>query len=255
MATSGSVTSGKAKSSYFYINWQLASQSVENNTSTINYQGGFVIGGGNLWYTNAIKIYSSGTTGGHSGTYSNVTSNGTYQKFSGSFTVNHDTEGNASVGIGISGWFYDYGGKSGYNTFSLPNIPRASEFTINKSSLNINATGSTSQSASISITKKNSSFTHKLYYSFGSGSSLTAGLSTASPGTSCTFTPPVGLGAYIPSALSGTCTLTLDTYNGSTKIGTKSTSLTLKVDTSLSDFQLKGSIALSENNSALTGSA
>jgi hypothetical protein len=170
--------------------------------------------------------------------------------------IYHNDDGTGSYSFGASyNTNVSPGTITAYASGGLSTIPRASEFTINKSSLNINATGSTSQSASISITKKNSSFTHKLYYSFGSGSSLTAGLSTASPGTSCTFTPPVGLGAYIPSALSGTCTLTLDTYSGSTKIGTKSTSLTLNVDTSLSDFQLKGSIALSENNSALTGSA
>lgn len=124
MTTSGSVISEKAKSSYFYIDWQLVNQNFANNTSTIAYQGGFVVGGGNLWYTNAIKIYSDGTTGGHSGTYSNATHNGKYQKFSGTFTVQHNSEGVANITIGISGWFYYYGNKSGYATFALPTIPK-----------------------------------------------------------------------------------------------------------------------------------
>lgn len=220
MATSGSVTSGKAKSSYFYINWQLAGQNVANNTSTINYQGGFVIGGGNLWYTNAIKIYSSGTTGGHSGTYSNATSNGTYQKFSGSFTVYHNSDGTASVGIGISGWFYDYGNKSGYSTFSLPTIARKSSPSATTSSVAIG------NILHIDTNRASSSFTHTLAYSPNNSTWTTFATSV---GASYDWGVPYEIANNYPSATSGTLYIRCTTLNGGSDIGSNTISVTVTI--------------------------
>lgn len=45
--------------------------------------------------------------------------------------------------------------------------------------------------------------------------------------------PPVSLASQIPSAVSGTCTITCTTYNGSTSIGSKTCTLTLTVPSSV----------------------
>lgn len=92
---------------------------------------------------------------------------------------------------------------------ALTSIPRQSSFgTI---------TGSTIGSGiTVNITRNSSSFTHSLWYSFGS---LTWQGIASGVGTSYTFTPPLSICSQIPSATSGTMTLILRTYNGSTQIG------------------------------------
>ena len=52
-------------------------------------------------------------------------------------------------------------------------------------------------------------------------------------GTSTSWTVPLSLANQVPNGVSGTCTITCKTYNGSTLIGTKTTSLTLTVPSSI----------------------
>ena len=82
----------------------------------------------------------------------------------------------------------------------------------------------------ISISRASSSFTHTLTYSFGSA---TGTITTKTTSTSISWTPALALANQIPSTTSGTCTITCDTYNGSTKIGTKTCTLTLTVPASV----------------------
>lgn len=82
----------------------------------------------------------------------------------------------------------------------------------------------------ISISRASSSFTHTLTYSFGSA---TGTITTKATSTSVSWTPALALANQIPSTTSGTCTITCDTYNGSTKIGTKTCTLTLTVPVSV----------------------
>lgn len=79
------------------------------------------------------------------------------------------------------------------------------------------SSGSTiGSSKSFTISRSNGNFTHSMWYSFGSiswegiGSSLT---------TSASFTPPMSLCSQIPNATSGSMTVILRTYYGSTQIG------------------------------------
>lgn len=71
-------------------------------------------------------------------------------------------------------------------------------------------------SKSFTISRSNESFTHSLWYSFGnvSWAGIGSGL-----GTSASFTPPMSLCSQIPSATSGSMTIILRTYYGSTQIG------------------------------------
>ena len=80
------------------------------------------------------------------------------------------------------------------------------------------------------MTKASSSFTHTLSYTFGSAKGT---IITKTASTSVSWTPALTLANQIPSTTSGTCTITCDTYNGSTKIGTKTCTLTLTVPASV----------------------
>lgn len=127
MATSGIVKSGYARESCLYVSWQISQTDTANNRSLISWEAGIIIGGSNDWYSNAVKINSIYIDGGDSlgsGTYSNLTDNGTYKKLSGQKWVAHNVDGSKNLTVTINGWFYANGNKSGSSTFALPDIPR-----------------------------------------------------------------------------------------------------------------------------------
>lgn len=107
-------------------------------------------------------------------------------------------------------------------THTLDTIPRAS--TVSATNTNLNS------ASTITITRASSSFTHTLTYSFGSTTGTIVSKTTS---TSVSWTPALTLANQIPNAVSGTCTITCDTYNGSTKIGSKTCTLTLTVPASV----------------------
>ena len=135
--TSGRVNSGTLKHSYFYVNWQQASQSTSENKTIINWQVGLNTGGAtsnyDYWYTNAVRVNSVYINGENvcSGTYSNIGLSGgkDYQLASGSATIYHNTDGAKTFNISISGWLYTYGDTSGSSNFELVNIPRYASIT------------------------------------------------------------------------------------------------------------------------------
>ena len=231
MATSGTVYSDYAKSSRLYVKWSRSSYSIENNTSTIKWTAGIVVSAGNKWYANAVKITSvkiNGKTVSNGGTYSNLTSNGTYAKLSGTTTVAHDADGDKTFTVSISGWFYPDRSRSGSKSYALPNIPRATTPSFNKSSV---ALGS---AVTINTVPAASSFTHTITYKFGDASGTIA---TKTGADSTSWTPPASLANEIPNAASGTATITVQTYSGTKLIGTKSKTLKLTVPITSSAYK------------------
>lgn len=127
MANSGRVLSGTKKTSTFYLDWQVASQSSEGNYTVVNWQTGLKITGGDIWYSNAVKINSAvinGSTVQSTTKYSNIKNTGEHQLASGSTTIYHNSDGTKSFSASISGWLYSYGDTSGSGNFDLPTIPR-----------------------------------------------------------------------------------------------------------------------------------
>ena len=105
----------------------------------------------------------------------------------------------------------------------IPTIPRATTPTLSASSV---AMGS---AVTINLPRASSSFTHNVTYRFGNATGTINSAAT----TSCSWTPPVSLAAQIPKSTSGTGTITVQTKNGSTVIGTKSINITLTVPASV----------------------
>lgn len=85
--------------------------------------------------------------------------------------------------------------------------------------------GTLGTALTISISRYVNTYKHKLEYSFGNSTGTIA----TNVDTSYSWTPPLSLAAQFPNATSGTCTITCKTYNGSTLIGTKTTTLTLNI--------------------------
>ena len=105
----------------------------------------------------------------------------------------------------------------------IPTIPRATTPTLSSSSV---AMGS---AVTINLPRASSGFTHNVTYRFGNAT----GTINSNAGTSCSWTPPVSLAQQIKTSTSGVGTITVQTKNGSTIIGTKTINITLTVPTSV----------------------
>lgn len=81
----------------------------------------------------------------------------------------------------------------------------------------------------INTNRLSTSATHTLKYSFGSATGTIA----TGVEASTSWTPPVSLASQIPSATSGVCTITCETYYGGVLTGTKTCQLTLTVPASV----------------------
>lgn len=253
--TSGTVYSSYAKDSRLYVSWNIAETDKVNNRSKISWTAGVIISGGNKWYSNAVKINSVYIDGGESlgsGTYSNFTSNGTYQKLSGSKWVSHNSIGAKNITVSISGWFYSNYNVSGSNSFDLTTIPRAGSMD--------SLVGSTNYLDGVftyKYTPKSTSFYNRLRVSIPSVVVLqTVNLGTkAASQQTATYTLSTALleSIYNRYPNASTCTLgfVLETYSDSgysTKIG-ESTELTLTKTFPLSVAPSVGGIAWTKTSS------
>jgi len=133
-STSGRANSGVANYTYFYFQWQLASQNIAGNYSTINWQWGVSKSGSATatWYSNAIKSVDGYINGGQAiggNTWSNITVGGDVQLLSGSWDIGHNTDGTKNFGISSTGWLYSYGNYSNSGSWDLPTIPRHATLT------------------------------------------------------------------------------------------------------------------------------
>lgn len=223
MASSGSITTNSCEGRSLTLSWTLSSQSVANNTSTIAWTlkgsgsgTGWVMSGGFKAVINGTTVYST-STDSRIQLYNGTT------VASGSTTITHNSDGTKSFSLSCQAGIYNYAVNcTASGTHTLTTIPRASS---------VSASSVTMGSATtISISRASSSFTHTLTYTFGSTSGTIA---TKTTSTSVSWTPPLTLANQIPKAVSGSCTITCDTYSGSTKVGSKTCTLTLTVPSSV----------------------
>ncbi len=235
MATSGSaqtsVTNGKRT---LKMTWTLVSQDTATNTSVVNVKVVWSVAetyGLSSGSAKTVTVNCLGATGTASADPS-ISSGASKTIFNKDLTVSHNADGTKSGTITVN-WPISVTLNSGSTigplniscNATLPTIPRASTVSFSSSSM----TAGTAYT--INISRASSSFTHKLSYSFGSGSGLTTGLGASNGvGTSTSFTPPTSLFQnYMTNASSGTLKITCQTYNGSTLVGSKTASATLSL--------------------------
>lgn len=232
MATSGNTSVSVGSGCTLKFNWSQSSQSVANNTTKISWNMQVILSSGYSISSSAGKNWSVTVNGTkYSGTNSFGSISGTTKTLaSGSTTITHNSDGNKTFSYSFSQEFaITYNGKSlktisGSGSGTLNTIPRTSSFTLSKSSMDMGA------SQTVNISRASSSFTHTIQYTFG-GSTTTTHDKTAS--TSVSFTPPVSLATKIPNATSGTCTVKVTTYSGSTAIGSTTKTFTLTVPSNI----------------------
>lgn len=103
-------------------------------------------------------------------------------------------------------------------SIGLPTIPRASTASVSPHPLTAGA------ASTITITRADAGFTHKLEYHFGTVKAIIA----ENVATSVAWTPPLSLLNEMPGTTSGNGTLTVTTFSGSTQIGTWDTGITIQ---------------------------
>lgn len=223
MAKSGSITTNESHGRSVKLSWTLSSQSVENNQSTLSWS---ITGAGSAsgWVmTGGFKAVINGTTVYSTSTDTRIQLYNETSVASGTTKITHNADGTKSFSLSIEAGVYSYAvSVTASGTHTLDSIPRASS---------ISASNVTMGSATtITITRASSSFTHTIKYTFGSASGTIA---TKTTSTSVSWTPAISLANQIPKAISGTCTITCETYSGSTKVGSKTCTLTLSVPSSV----------------------
>lgn len=224
MGTSSAMNTSNDKIKY-KITITQNSQNVTNNTSNVTVSVRFYRT--NTGYTSygsgTVYCKINGTQYSEAVTKDDKITSSGIVLFSKTLNIAHNADGTKT--LATSAWIKHDVVTSSEQSYSqaLTTIPRATVPTLSASSVDMGA------SVTINMPRASSAFDHTLTYSFA-GATGTIG---SDLGTSKAWTVPLTLANKIPNATSGTCTITCKTYNGSTLIGTKTVSLTVKVPSSV----------------------
>ena len=214
--------SNSSGSLYLNLYVNQGSQSITDNTSTVNWR--MTVSRTGAYYTHNHQGDStlSLNLDGSNVHYSYPTwetSGEEYTLASGSSTISHNADGTKTLPISCT--FNPNNGLHGTITvsasLSLTTIPRSSSVSV--------SAGVIGSSVTINISRQSSSFKHTVRYSWAGKSGTIA----SNVATSTSWTIPLDFANDIPNSASGTGTVYVDTYSGSTKTGTQSTTFTASV--------------------------
>lgn len=237
MAKSGSKTVAVTEWDSLVFSWTVINQSTAANTSTVSWSLKLVSTSDGAISSSALKSWSVNIAGiSFSGTNSiAISNNSTKTLASNSVSIKHDDDGTRSFSYSFNQQFsITFDGKSigtisGSGSGTLDMIARASQpscVTWPEHTQNVGNFGTT---ISIHMNRKSSGFTHTVRYAFGSSSGTIA----TGVGTGTTWTIPLTLMNLIPNSTQGSGTIYVDTYSGSTLVGTKSCGFTATVPASV----------------------
>lgn len=219
MASSGTIQQAIRTGYRLQIAWSVGSQSEANNTSSVTANVQLVSTGSSYTINSSASKSGSLTINGTKYTFTftaALSGNQTKTLFTKTVTVSHASDGTktcafsatAGINVTLSGTYYGDITASGSGTFNT--IARASSISSVTSSVSVNGTNT----CTVAISRKSSSFTHTVVFSFGSYTK-----SNTSVGTSTSYAIPASWLNAIPNATSGTAKVTVTTYSGGTKIG------------------------------------
>lgn len=195
------------------ITW-VASMRLTNSGNYYNYNGGnslYVALGGNV-LINTSNVHAINISGPVSHTLA-----------SGTWTYSHNADGTGAFSVVCT---FRQTQSSKYNstistTHTCTTIPRASTFTASSTTLGGTMT--------ITINRPSSNFTHKVTATCGSSTTVLATNAT----TSASWQTSVSWASLSTSSGTVTGTITVETFNGSTKIGTTTGSVAMTIPASI----------------------
>lgn len=210
------------------ISWLVNSQNIANNTSNVTVHAQLVSTG------STYNINSSATKNGSltiNGSTYNFTFNAdlsggqTKTVYSKTVDIPHNSDGTKTfamsttlgINVTLSGTYWGNVTANGNGT--LNSIPRTSSMSLSTTSIDAGNT------ITVNINRASTAFTHQVFYSFGS-KKVTISTNAS---TSAQYTIPLDHLTVIPNNTSGTASISVDTYNGSTYIGSSSQNFTINV--------------------------
>lgn len=203
---------------------ELTGQNIAGNYSSVHVTAYLHTNGyASMWGVSADATITINGGGAIEHPAINIGTNSAQKIWDHTYDVGHNDAGSKIVGIMLSVGLNaaGYGSAMVAFDYKLPDIPRASSVS--------DMTGTLGSAMTININRKVSSFTHTVKYNFGS---LNGTIATG-VGTSVSWTPPLNLATAMPNKTSDWGDITVDTYNGSTKIGSATCRLTLNVPESM----------------------
>lgn len=211
-----------------YIIYQIGiipnSQDIVNNTSNVTVQvwaartnsGYTTYGSGTVYCRINGSLYSASIVPSQK-----ITDSGIYL-FSQTVVIPHNADGTKT--LTCSAWISHDRFSSSEQSYSqtLTTIPRKSLLSASNGTLNTAQT--------LTVTKYASSFTHTITYVCGSYNGT---ICTKSSSTSISWTPPLTLANSVTNGTSVYISLKIETFNGSTSLGSNSYSITCTIPTSV----------------------
>lgn len=214
--------SNSSNSLYLNVYIDEASTDVSANTSTINWQ--LTVSRYTYYHTfnkqgdSTLSLTLDGQNVHSSNPVWEVW-DGEVTLASGSSTISHNSDGRKTLPFSCT--FNPNNGLHETITVSgnldLTAIPRSSSVSV--------SAGVIGSAITININRQSSSFKHTVRYAWAGKSGTIA----TNVDTSTTWTLPLDFANDIPNSTSGTGTIFVDTYSGSTKTGTQSTTFTASV--------------------------
>lgn len=158
-------------------------------------------------------------------------------------TVNHANDGKGSINIvwkwGVNSSWGGVVNPSGSRTLTLDTIARATQPSVSPSTQTVH------DNVTISTPRASGSFTHKLTYDFFGDKNIAIASNVA---TSHLWTLPTRLAELMHSTTSNGMTIHCETFNGSTSIGKKSTSMTVQIPDRSNFYPTIDNIILTEQS-------
>ena len=226
--------------SYYLRLWvDQVSQNISDNSSQVRVRLALTNGAHTFSdYDCTASVTVDGQTLSWSGRPSMLSQNSSIMLIDRTVTIRHENDGKKT--FSLSATFSGGGGWSpgtltlSSNSFTLTTIPRSSSVRV--------GAGVIGSTITININRQNPSFKHTVRYSWAGKSGTIA----SNVDTSTSWTIPIDFANDIPNSASGTGVIYVDTYSGSTKTGTQSTTFTASVPANIKpDFT---GISLSDLN-------
>lgn len=216
MATSGSFNTTAYSGRHLQFSWKATSVNVASNTTTISWtlKGA---GSASVWYkAGNFKVVIEGETVYSSTARINL-DNGTAVA-SGTYTLKHEANGTKQFTASAEAGIYTTAVNCrGSGTFTLDPIARASQPSCVTWPEHTQNVGNFGDTIAIFMNRASSSFTHTVRYAFGSRSGTIA----TGVANDVSWTIPTSFMDLLPATTTGSGTIYVDTYNGSTLVGTK----------------------------------
>ena len=217
MATSGRVSSNGYEGRYITFTWNLTTQNIKANTSLISWR---LEGDGSAqssrYKAGNFKVVIDGTTVYSTSEDARIWLYDGTLVASGNYTLNHNSQGQKSFSVSIQAGIYTYAVNCrGNGSFTLPVISRISDINaVNGANL--------TDTLSVNYTEYVASYTNNLIIKLGNTTVQTINNYNSGAGFTLSSSALNTIYTNVTGAKTATLSFTLQTYDGSTLLGTSS---------------------------------